>query len=122
MADTQKKGRTAEQLALRYLKKQGLTLLKKNYHGFQGQYLRGEIDLIMKDSDYLVFIEVRMRLNKYFTKSLESINYQKQRRLIHAAKQYLLDNEQFNDTACRFDAVGIDHHQQIIWIKNAFQV
>ena len=68
MADTQKKGRTAEQLALRYLKKQGLTLLKKNYHGFQGQYLRGEIDLIMKDTDYSINTSPKA-LNPLITKN-----------------------------------------------------
>ncbi|MCP3669207.1 MAG: YraN family protein, partial [Gammaproteobacteria bacterium] len=53
---TRKIGTEAEDLALEYLKQQGLTLLNRNYH-----CRRGEIDLIMQDGNFLVFVEVRYR-------------------------------------------------------------
>ncbi len=109
-----KLGVEAEQIALNYLKKQGLTLIANNY---SCRY--GEIDLIMQEGKTIVFIEVRMRKNQQFGGAAFSITPSKQQKLIHTAQHFLA---QYGNPACRFDAIlmttaKIEH---IEWIKNAF--
>lgn len=65
---TQEKGKFAEQLALNYLKENGLALVMQNYH-----CRLGEIDLIMREGSYLVFIEVRSRSNMNFGGGLPAL-------------------------------------------------
>ena len=102
-------GEWSENLACNWLLKHKLKLIERNYHS---QY--GEIDLIMKDHDYLVFIEVRYRKNALYGSAEDSIT----------AKNYLLANNFGQDTALRFDAIAIspskesDLHCTINWIKN----
>lgn len=113
-----KVGADAETLAVTYLEKKGLTLLTRNYH-----CRRGEIDLIMRDGNFLVFLEVRYRKNNHYGSAAESVTRQKQHRLLTTASYYL-QNEKCNaDTACRFDVISISGQQnlQIDWIKDAFQ-
>lgn len=114
---TRYRGRHAETDACCYLQLHGLELITKNYH-CKG----GEIDLIMRDQEYLVFVEVRMRLSSDFGNSLETITTTKQQRIIHAAQHYLQQENLFDKKWCRFDAIGIDTNWQFIWIKNAFEV
>ena len=73
---SQIKGLYYENLALKYLKKQGLKLLQKNYH-----CRLGEIDLVMQDEDCIVFIEVRYRENADFGNGLDTVNKTKQQNL-----------------------------------------
>jgi putative endonuclease len=128
--NTKKLGRQAEDLVCRYLQKQKLKLVARNY---SCRY--GEIDLIMRDKTSLVFIEVRYRQNPYFGSSLETINWTKQNKVIKTAEYYLLTHHLSEKTACRFDVVGVkpsvlDLQQtvsisklsraQVEWIKNAF--
>ncbi len=115
---TRKIGADAESMAVAYLEKKGLVLLARNYN-----CRRGEIDLIMRDGNFLVFIEVRYRKNNLFGSASESVTRQKQRRLLTTASYYL-QNERYNaDTACRFDVISVSgqHNPQIDWIKDAFQ-
>jgi putative endonuclease len=114
-------GDAAERAAERYLIKHGLKLVMRN---FRTRF--GEIDLIMRDGDTLVFVEVRMRSAKDksrdFGGAAASIGAAKQARLIAAAQQYLAD---FKDPpACRFDALllGDIEAREVEWIKNAFGV
>ncbi len=115
---TRKIGSDAETMAMAYLEKKGLALLTRNYH-----CRRGEIDLIMRDGNFLVFIEVRYRKNNLYGSAAESVTRQKQHRLLTTASYYL-QNEKYNaDSACRFDVISISgqHNLQIDWIKDAFQ-
>ena len=109
------KGHQAEQQALLYLQEQGLELLYQNY------YCRyGEIDLIMRDKQTLVFIEVRYRKNNAFGGALASISQSKQRKIIATAAFFLA--EQQNEYHCRFDAVAIDDSATSPqWFQGAFQ-
>lgn len=109
------KGDDKERLAEDYLAAKGFFLIERNF-----LCKGGEIDLIMKDQDYLVFIEVRYRENNEFGGALESITVGKQRKLRRAAEFYLL--QQFGNTPppCRFDVVGIEGKNKLEWIKNAF--
>jgi putative endonuclease len=106
-------GLAAEQLAATFLLNNGLKLVTQNYHC---KY--GEIDLIMKESKTLVFIEVRLRSNSQFGSAAASITSHKQRKLILTAQHYL---QQFGDCECRFDAILMNKAdiQNIEWIRNA---
>jgi putative endonuclease len=110
------KGRSAEEQARRHLERQGLQWLNSNY-----RCKRGEIDLIMRDVETLVFVEVRYRKSNTFGSAAESVDRGKQSKLIAAARHYLQETR--TDAPCRFDVVGISGHQgqSVEWVKDAFQ-
>lgn len=113
----QTRGGWAEELALRYLKRQGLKPLARN---FRCRF--GEIDLVMQDADQTVFVEVRQRSNSAYLHPAETIDQRKCQRLIAAARHYL--QGQSVQSACRFDVVlinGPQHDARIEWISNAFE-
>jgi putative endonuclease len=113
---TQKAGLMGEQKALDYLTKQGLNLVARNY-----RCRLGEIDLIMNDPMYLVFIEVRSRVNTAFGGGLASITYAKRQKIIKTTSHYLLTHKIREQQPIRFDVVSIDGHSgQLEWIKDAF--
>jgi putative endonuclease len=108
-------GSQAEQLAAQFLQQKGLTLIQRNY-----RCRHGEIDLIMRDGNALVFVEVRLRSRSDFGGAASSINAAKRARLIRTAQHYLAARQR--TPACRFDAMLL-HAQDgssIEWIKNAF--
>lgn len=108
-------GSLAEQAAERYLRRQGLELIARN---FRSRF--GEIDLIMRDQAALVFIEVRLRSHPGYGGAAASIDARKQQRIIRTAQQYL--STLVNVPPCRFDAVLMDDAQgrKLQWLKNAF--
>lgn len=114
----QQAGMTAEQKALTYLQKKGLSLVKRNY-----RTRLGEIDLIMSHKTHIVFVEVRYRRKNLYAQAAMSVGSVKQQRIIKAAKHYLLYSKQYNRHPCRFDVITItsDLSAPIIeWIPNAF--
>ncbi|MBI2786217.1 MAG: YraN family protein [Legionella longbeachae] len=113
---TQNKGRVAEEKALAYLKKQGLECVTQNY-----RCRLGEIDLIMYDKNQLVFIEVRSRVSIQFGDGAASITYAKRQKILKAATYYMLQHQEQNKFALRFDVISIDGKSaSITWIKDAF--
>ena len=117
MSLTGTRGKCAENLALKFLRKQGLALLERNFHC---RY--GELDLVLKQGDTLVFVEVRYRKNQDFGGALESIDRFKQAKLRRAAEFYLLQHKH-TDTPCRFDILclaGSLSRPDYDWIQNAF--
>ncbi|MDD2929937.1 MAG: YraN family protein [Sideroxydans sp.] len=113
-----KAGAQAEQTAAHYLQRQGLRLLQSNY-----RCRFGEIDLILKDGETLVFVEVRLRSRADFGGASASIDAHKQNRLILAAQHYLSSVSPV--PPCRFDAVllvSADGTHGIEWLRNAFQL
>ena len=113
------RGKWAEQIALDYLVQEKLKLLSRNFHSS-----RGEIDLIMLDSDTIVFIEVRYRVNNNYLHALETINEKKCSRIIKTSRYYLQANHWTSKSPCRFDVLtvtGESDKPEIVWIKNAFQ-
>ena len=102
-----------ETLACRFLQQQGLTLVERNWHCRQG-----ELDLVMRDGAYWVFVEVRARQSAHFGGTAASINTAKQHRLHTAANLYLSSKR--IDAPCRFDAVLFDGGEQAQWLKNIF--
>lgn len=108
------KGIIAEQKASTFLQTQGLELITKNFTGGGG-----EIDLVMQDAQYLVFVEVKSRKSACYGLGFETVTLRKQQRLIKAASAYLVAHKKYDKMACRFDVISIDG-DEIEWIKNAF--
>lgn len=108
-------GQDAERFAEIFLQQRGLKLVQRNY-----RCRFGEIDLIMRDRDCLVFIEVRLRSGAAFGGAAASIDAVKRSKLIKAAQHYLACLERM--PACRFDAVLLTDTQGAVeWIKGAIE-
>ena len=104
-ATSKQSGDAAEDGALRHLQHAGLRLLERNYRtpGRGG----GEIDLVMRDSDgTTVFVEVRARQDARHGGAAASIGMAKQRRIVFAARHYLMRLRE--PPPCRFDVVVVD--------------
>ena len=110
-------GTEAEETALRFLERQGLQLLARNYRS-----RRGEIDLIMREGNFLVFVEVRYRKHDRYGSPAESVTAKKQQRILNAAARYLQDARGKSPAPCRFDVVALSaERENIDWIRDAFQ-
>jgi putative endonuclease len=94
-------GAAAEGLAARHLAAHGLVIVARNW-----RTRRGEIDLIARDGDTIVFVEVRLRQHGAFGGAAASITATKRARLVLAAEQYLATLRA--TPPCRFDAVLLD--------------
>lgn len=103
-------GDRGEAQALNYLQQQGLLLVQTNFFS-----RFGEIDLIMRDDNEFVFVEVKHR-KAGIDSALESITPAKQRKLVKTAEYFLL--KLGHDVNCRFDAVVLDDNNHIEWLKN----
>jgi putative endonuclease len=110
----QARGRIAEERACAFLEAKGLRLLERNY---RCRY--GEIDLIMRDGELLVFVEVRLRRNPNFGGALMSIDHLKRARLTACAQHYLKSRPRIS--AARFDVIAIDAGDHIQWVRNTFE-
>ncbi len=108
-----RRGEAAEARALEWLRRRGLEPVARNY-----RCRGGEIDLVMRDGETLVFVEVRYRSHRGFGTAAESVDARKQQRLRRAASHYL--QRLPSPPPCRFDIVGIDADERIDWIRNAF--
>lgn len=108
-------GEAKEQAACRYLEGQGLYLVARHH-----RCRHGEIDLIMRDADTLVFVEVRYRRSQRFGGAAQSVDIHKQRRLTAAAGHYLQRHP--STLPCRFDVLAIGANDRIDWIRHAFIV
>jgi putative endonuclease len=109
-------GDAAEDAALLFLQQQGLRLLQRNYRtpGRGG----GEIDLILQESDStVVFVEVRKRALRQFGGALGSVGAVKQRRLVFAARFFLMRWRPL--PPARFDVIAWEP-EGMIWVKAAF--
>lgn len=112
-------GDAFELAALRHLRRAGLRLLQRNF-----STRLGEIDLVMRDGDTLVFVEVRYRHDLAHGGATASIDKRKQRRLIRAAQSYLLLHPASAQRPCRFDVVsfdGVTGHAHCQWLRGAFE-
>lgn len=114
-------GARGEKLAAQHLRRQGFKILYRNFRGRTG----GEIDLVCRDRDTLVFVEVKTRTREDFGRPLDAVNPQKERRISQGALAWLrlLGNP---DIFFRFDVVEViiapGGTPKIEWIRNAFQL
>ena len=116
MQSTRARGTAAEHIALAHLQRAGLRLVERNYRtpGRGG----GEIDLIVREPDgTLVFVEVRARASAAAGGAAASVGAVKQRRIVLAARHYLLRLDA--PPACRFDVVAIEAGT-VEWLRAAF--
>lgn len=117
-SNKRKTGNYGEELACRFLKNLGYEIIEQNYH-----FGHGEIDIIVKDKETLVFVEVKYRKNLEFGPPELSIPISKQKQIRKTAEAYLYEKE-IKDQTCRIDVIAIlhlkDSKPQINHILNAF--
>lgn len=114
----QEKGKLAEEEACRFLIAQGLQLVEQNY-----RCNLGEIDLIMRETEDIVFVEVRSRGRLDYGQAAESINNQKKSKLVKTATHFLQQKKWLDKVNSRFDVVSIHFlgkEKRLDWFKNAF--
>lgn len=92
----------------------GMCILERNFYS-----RHGEIDIIFKDGDYIVFAEVKIRNGKRYGYSQEAVTYKKIQHILYAAKAYLYIHKYSQNTLVRFDVITVQDGV-IDWIKNAF--
>lgn len=112
------KGAVAESMARKFLEKQGLSFVEKNF-----RLKQGELDIIMMDSGTLVFVEVRYRGSSKYGTPAETVTRHKQKKLLYAAASYLQMKGLTDRYPCRFDVVSVTETAQkpdFIWYKDAF--
>ena len=108
-----------ENLALAHVQREGLVLITRN---FTSRF--GELDLVMRDRETVVFLEVRYRRSQAFGGALESVGTPKRDRLGKAASLFLQANPNLSHQPCRFDVVAISGSAEtpiINWQRNAFE-
>jgi putative endonuclease len=111
-------GSAFEQRACTELERAGLKLLARNY---TTRY--GELDLVMRDGDTVVFVEVRHRIRSGYGSAAMSITAAKQAKLVQTAQLWLAAHPQHAQRACRFDVVTYDgpgESAKMEWLRNAF--
>ena len=105
-------GGEGEDRAADYLGRRGLAIVSRNY-----RTRLGEIDLVAREGDTLVFVEVRLRKGERFGGAVGSITPRKRARIVAAARQYLMRLNRV--PACRFDVVALDG-DEVRWLRGAF--
>jgi len=108
-------GTAYEKLAGNYLKQQGYEILEYNF-----RCRMGEIDIIARDGEYLVFTEVKYRSSSRTGSPLEAVDIRKQRVISKVASYYCLTHGYGEGKPCRFDVVAIKGEEYTL-IKNAFE-
>ncbi len=111
----QRAGAAAEAAAERHLCESGCRVLARN-----ARYREGELDLVVREHDVVVFVEVRLRGSERYGGALASVDVHKQRRLARAARRWLAEHYGERWPACRFDVVAVDGSGTIDWIRDAF--
>ena len=116
--DSEKLGKLGEDLACKLVRDKGYEIIERNY-----SYKKGEIDIIAKDKEYLVFIEVKTRKNLEYGDPEYGVTKNKIKQVQKIATAYLYEKE-INDVDIRFDVVAIliegNNNPIINHIENAF--
>jgi putative endonuclease len=112
-------GSKGEDLAIQFLKKKGYRIIERNY-----KTSVGEIDIIARDGNTIVFVEVKTRTDDSFGYPFEAVNKKKRQKLKNLALLYL--KRQVKESPVRFDVLSIFYtdarEQEIAHIKDAFEV
>ena len=109
-----------ETRAAGWLQGRGLQLLARNFRA-----RTGEIDIVARDAEHLVFLEVRARSNRSFASAAGSVDRRKQQRIVRTAQAFLQRHPQWADMPCRFDVIAFEPRQSAgerepHWIRGAF--
>lgn len=105
-------GKSYERIAENYLQEQGITILERNYRTSQG-----EIDLIVEDSRYVIFIEVKYRKDASYGQPWEAVSKRKQQKICRVARQFCYTGK--IKKQIRYDVISICG-EEIHWFQNAF--
>jgi len=111
-------GRRSEELAAAYLEAKGLLILHRN---FRRRF--GEIDLVARDGNELVIVEVRARSTTAYGGAIASIDSRKKQRIVRATLLLLQQHKELSRMRIRFDVVLISYatvNPAIQWIRQAF--
>jgi len=110
-------GKSGEEKACTYLKTLNYDIIARNF-----RRRGGEIDIIAKDKEILVFIEVKTLPSGNIETLGHELNLRKQKRIIETSKRFLEINRQYNDSIIRFDVLVIDMpgFPSVYHIKDAF--
>lgn len=113
-------GELGEEIACKYIQSKGMLLLQKNF-----SCKAGEIDIIAKDKENIVFIEVKTRTSDKYGKPSEAVSIAKQRKIVKTALWYMSQKHLF-DYMSRFDVIELLQDSEaalfkINYIKDAFQ-
>ena len=107
-------GRYGENAAVEFLKDEGYTILERNFRG-----ANGEIDIVAIKDGQLSFVEVKSRKNTDFGYPAEAVTLKKQKKIINAAKVFLMRFEEYNEIS--FDVCEVyTKERRINYIQNAF--
>lgn len=112
-------GARVERAASAFLQRKGLIEVAAN-----ARYRDGELDLVMRDGDTLVFVEVRHRRSDGHGGGAASVDAGKRRRLVRAAQRFLLEHPRLAELPCRFDVVeasGDPDAPRLNWLRDAFR-
>jgi putative endonuclease len=118
--DRRQLGAAAEAAARALLESDGQRTLARNVN-----YRFGELDLVMRDGDTVVFVEVRYRRDDRYGGAAGSVDFRKRRRLVLAARAWLASQRALADAPCRFDVVtvrGVQSDLECDWIRDAFRL
>ena len=112
-------GRRGEAAARKYLERHGVRIVAENF-----SCAAGEIDLVGRERDTLIFVEVKTRTSAAFGPPHLAVHWQKQRQIVRAAQWYLAE-QRTPDTACRFDVLAVTFPEgngapRIEWVRDAF--
>jgi putative endonuclease len=113
-------GHGGEEMAAAYLQAAGYRILARNY-----RTRLGEIDIVARDGDILVFVEVKVRRSPSFGSAKAAVTAAKRRRLSKLALQYLKSPAGRRYSKARFDVVAVDRQapeQRIELVQNAFEL
>lgn len=120
MSEARRRGAGAEAAAHAHLVRAGLDNIAVN-----ANYRLGELDLVMRDGDTLVFVEVRYRASADYGGGAESVDRGKRRRIARAAQLFLLQHPALAECYCRFDVVdasGDPDRPDLVWHRDAFRL
>ena len=116
-AERRQRGNEVEAAARAELERAGLQLIAANV-GYRG----GELDLVMRHAQCLVFVEVRYRRDDAFGGGAASVDLRKRRRLVLAAQLFLAAHPQYANWPCRFDVVEAEGEPpRLTWLRDAFR-
>ena len=119
MNNRAERGAHWETVASNHLAEQGLAIIVRGY-----RCRLGEIDIVCRDGDSLVIVEVRARSSSARTTALGSISRSKRQRIVNATRHFLMLNPEWFHRPLRFDVVAVDAidtgEPRLSWIRNAF--
>lgn len=110
---SKKKGQHGEAIATEHLVKSGFEILTKNY-----RFKRGEIDIISKSDNIMVFVEVKYRSNNKFGNPEDFVSDGQKDSILRTAEQYILDQDW--EGSIRFDIIAIDSSYEVTHFEDAF--